>query len=42
VINKDGILVVQAEPLADLAEFVRQERDRRMVALLVVSPQILP
>jgi excisionase family DNA binding protein len=34
VINKDGILVVQAEPLADLAEFVRQERDRRMVALL--------
>jgi hypothetical protein len=34
VINKDGILVVQAEPFADLAEFVGQERDRRMVALL--------
>lgn len=34
VINKDGVLVVQAEPLGDLAEFVRQERDYRVAALL--------
>jgi excisionase family DNA binding protein len=34
VINKAGVLVVQAEPLDDLAEFVRQERDRRVAALL--------
>ncbi len=34
VINKDGVLVVQAEPLGDLAEFVRQERDHRVVGLL--------
>ena len=34
VINKDGVLVVQAEPPGDLAEFVRQERDHRVVGLL--------
>ena len=34
VINKDGVLVVQAEPLGDLTEFVRQERDHRVAALL--------
>jgi excisionase family DNA binding protein len=34
VINKAGVLVVQAEPLDDIAEFVRQERDRRVAALL--------
>lgn len=34
VIDKEGVLVVQAEPLDDLAEFTRQERDRRVLALL--------
>ena len=34
LINKDGILVVQVELLGDLAEFVRQEQDHRVAALL--------
>jgi excisionase family DNA binding protein len=34
IVDKEGVLVVQAEPLADLAEFVRRERDRRAAALL--------
>lgn len=34
VVNKAGVLVVQAEPLDDLGEFVRQERDRRVAVLL--------
>lgn len=34
VMNKDGILVVQAEPLEDLAAFTRHEPDRRLAALL--------
>lgn len=34
VMDKEGILVVQAEPLEDLAEFTRHEPDRRLAALL--------
>jgi excisionase family DNA binding protein len=34
VIDKDGVLVIRAEPLGDLAEFIRQERDQRVTALL--------
>jgi excisionase family DNA binding protein len=34
VTNKDGVLVIQAEPLGDLAEFVRHERDHRVARLL--------
>ena len=32
--DKQGVLVVQARPLADLAEVVRHERDRRVADLL--------
>jgi excisionase family DNA binding protein len=34
VVNNDGILVVQAESLEDLATFIRHEPDRRLAALL--------
>lgn len=34
VIDKGGVLVVQAELVDDLAAFVRQERDRRVATLL--------
>lgn len=34
VVDKGGILVVQAEPLEDLVEFIDQERERRVLALL--------
>lgn len=32
--NKDGVLVVQAEPLADLTDIVKQERARRVAELI--------
>lgn len=34
VVDEGGILVVQTEPLGDLTEFIDQERERRMLALL--------
>ena len=30
LVDKDGVLVVRAEPLGDLTDVVRQERDRRV------------
>lgn len=33
LIDKEGVLVVQAEPSADLAEFIHQEQERRISAL---------
>jgi hypothetical protein len=32
VIDREGILVIRAEPLEDLAEFVNNERERRISA----------
>lgn len=34
VMDKEGILVVQTEPLEDIAEFTRHEPDCRLAALL--------
>ena len=34
LIDKDGILVVRAEPAADLTDVVRHERDLRIASLL--------
>lgn len=34
LVEKEGVLVVRAEPLSNLAKFTRQERDRRVI----VSP----
>ena len=34
VVDEGGILVVQTEPLGDLTEFIDQERERRILALL--------
>lgn len=34
VVEQDGILVVQAQPLEDLAEFVQGEHDRRISDLI--------
>jgi excisionase family DNA binding protein len=34
LVNKSGLLVVRAEPLADLTDIVRQEREQRVVELM--------
>jgi AbrB family looped-hinge helix DNA binding protein len=34
LLDKEGILVVRAEPVADLTDVVRRERDLRVVSLL--------
>lgn len=34
LIEKEGVLVVRAEPLGDLANITRRERDRRVFDLL--------
>ena len=34
VVDEGGIWVVQTEPLGDLTEFIDQERERRILALL--------
>jgi len=33
LVDKDGVLVVRAEPLGDLTDAIRQERDRRVSEL---------
>jgi AbrB family looped-hinge helix DNA binding protein len=37
LVDKDGILVVRAEPLAGFAEVVRQDRDSRVASLVEQS-----
>jgi antitoxin component of MazEF toxin-antitoxin module len=34
LVDKDGILVVRADPLTDLADAVRQDRDSRVSSLM--------
>ncbi|MGQ9491210.1 MAG: helix-turn-helix domain-containing protein [Anaerolineae bacterium] len=34
LVNKGGLLVVRTEPLTDLADIVRQERERRVAELI--------
>ena len=34
LINKDGLLVVQGEPLADLTDVVKQEHEQRLAELV--------
>ena len=34
LVNKSGLLVVRAEPLTDLTDIVRQEREQRVVELM--------
>jgi bifunctional DNA-binding transcriptional regulator/antitoxin component of YhaV-PrlF toxin-antitoxin module len=37
LVDKDGILVVRAEPLAGFADMVRQDRDSRVASLVEQS-----
>jgi bifunctional DNA-binding transcriptional regulator/antitoxin component of YhaV-PrlF toxin-antitoxin module len=38
LVDKGGVLVVKAEPLGDLTNITRRERDRRASNLLQLSP----